>query len=463
MKVSRVSVQAFRSLYGVEVRPGPFTVLIGPNNAGKTTLAEAFDFLADVHRHGVETAVARKGGYENIAHRRMRRTKQAIAFECEVELRAGEVGNLRTEITRGFRETLGMSSPDATREFRQRDPRIRVRHRFELKAAAERLGSDFSVRDEELRISVLERESEWIEILRVRRVGENLRIDRLMVQDEDDLPFDLDTGDVVYPDTTPTQVIWRALLSPFPSESFGTYVTQNLNPTNLLIQQIAFFNSLIRHVQRTLAANRLYQLVPLECRRPGIPTPNPELERHGYNLPAVVRHMQVYDKEAWERVFQSMQRIVPGLTSIGTDFSTDRRLTLFFQEEGVGRPWNSEEISDGTIQSLAMFAALFDSRSPFTVIEEPENSVHPWILRVFVDACRETPKQVLITTHSPAVINYLSPEEIAVAWREGGRTHLAGLTDLDPTASLLWETGESSIFEIIDSGWLPQTVPEAYR
>jgi predicted ATPase len=158
-----------------------------------------------------------------------------------------------------------------------------------------------------------------------------------------------------------------------------------------------------------------------------------------------------------------MQRIVPSLNDIGTNFSDDRRLTLFFQEEGVGKAWNSEEISDGTIQSLAMFSALFDTRSPFTVIEEPENSVHPWILRVFVDACRETAKQVVITTHSPAVINYLRPEEITVVWREGGRTNVAALIDLDPAAESMWESGDSTIFEIIDSGWLPQTVPEAYR
>jgi predicted ATPase len=454
MRISRVAVQAFRSLYGVELRPRPFTVLIGPNNAGKTTLAEALDFLADVYRHGVETAVARKGGYENIAHRRMRRTKQAIVFRCEVELRYGEVQSLLPEFLTHFSDAAG-GPAEARRALRESSPRLRVRHWFELKAAAQRLGSDFSVKREEFVVDMAERDEPWSRILEVNRVNGEVEVSAAVAEawNTDDTPTRI----------TLTEALQRAALSPFPDEGFTSYVVENLDATNLLMQQLAFFNQLARYVQRTLAAGRLYQLVPLECRRPGIPTPNPELERHGYNLPALVRHMQGHDQGAWQRVFQSMQRIVPTLTNIGTDFSADRRLTLFFQEEGVGRPWNSEEISDGTIQSLAMFAALFDSRSPLTVIEEPENSVHPWILRVFVDACREAEKQVVITTHSPAVINYLRPEEVTVVWREGGRTHVAALTDLDPAAELMWESGQSTIFDIIDSGWLPQTVPEAYR
>jgi predicted ATPase len=110
-----------------------------------------------------------------------------------------------------------------------------------------------------------------------------------------------------------------------------------------------------------------------------------------------------------------------------------------------------------------MFCALFDSRSPLTFIEEPENSVHPWIIRVFVDACRSVrDKQVILTTHSPALINYLRPEEVDVVWRRKGRTKVAPLVELDPQAAKLWESGESSIFDLVDSGWIRETIPDAF-
>jgi predicted ATPase len=158
----------------------------------------------------------------------------------------------------------------------------------------------------------------------------------------------------------------------------------------------------------------------------------------------------------------SMRNIIPGLSEVRTGFTHDRRLTLQFVEAGVGRPWTSEEVSDGTIQSLALFTVLHDPRAPLVFIEEPENSVHPWIVRAFVDACRNTKKEVVVTTHSPALIDYLKPDEITLVWRDAGRTELRRLVDLDPQAQELWAKGEASPFEILDSGWIRQGVPEGF-
>ena len=155
-----------------------------------------------------------------------------------------------------------------------------------------------------------------------------------------------------------------------------------------------------------------------------------------------------------------MRRLVPGLEDIRTEFTPDRRLTLQFVEAGSGRPWSTDEVSDGTIQALALFVALFESRSGLVVIEEPENSVHPWIVRNFVEACRSAEKQIIVTTHSPALINYLKPSEIAVVARRGGETTIRPLEELDPDAMPLWIDGKVSTFEILDSGWIVEAVPE---
>ena len=203
------------------------------------------------------------------------------------------------------------------------------------------------------------------------------------------------------------------------------------------------FNSVLQEILEDLGRTRLFQLTPVECRLPGAATPNPELQRHGGNLPAVVRYMQQHHADAWKATLKAMHGIVPGLTGIETAFTTNRRLTLLFHERGA-RAWSSDEVSDGTIQSLALFTCLFDPRVPLALIEEPENSVHPWIVKTFVDACRHaTGKQLLVTTHSPALISYLTPSELAILWRtRDGRTHLAPLKDLDPHAPKL--VGKSS-------------------
>src|SRR4051812_37737918 len=85
MFLKRLRVHNYKSLRDVEFEPTAMSALIGPNASGKSNFANAVDFLAEVYTHGLELAIARKGGFENIAFRRQRRTKAPIQFELELE------------------------------------------------------------------------------------------------------------------------------------------------------------------------------------------------------------------------------------------------------------------------------------------------------------------------------------------------------------------------------------------
>jgi predicted ATPase len=440
MNLSTLSIKAFRSLYDVTISPGAFTVLTGPNNSGKTNVAESLDFLGDVHRHGLESAVIRKGGFENIAHRRMRRTRHGIAVFVAIQLDYNDP-IVRQTCVRGLRD-IGRTS-EASRRVRELSPVVTLEHSFEIRAAAERIGSDFSVVEERLVIRGETTETPSRELARLERAGDDIRLRKPRASQ---------------------QPLWQGLVEPLADPGFARFIKENVRPVDLAFSQISFWNSLLRTVESSLSRTSVFQLAPPEARRAGIPTPNPELERHGGNLPALVRNMQMNDPDSWKQVFDAMLRIVPTLEAIQWDFTSDLRLTLKFVERGVGRAWSSQEISDGTIQSLAMFCALHDRRSPLTIIEEPENSVHPWIIRTFVDVCRDVAeKQVILTTHSPALLNYLRPSEIMVVWRQKGQTHVAPLADIEPDIEELWESGKARLFEFLDSGWLLQTRPEGFR
>jgi len=154
---------------------------------------------------------------------------------------------------------------------------------------------------------------------------------------------------------------------------------------------------------------------------------------------------------------------MPQLTKIDTTFTQDRRLALRFWEEGLDQPWNANEISDGTVQLLALFMALFDPRSPVLVVEEPENALHPWILRHFVELCREQgAKQIVLTTHSPILIDHVSPADLRLIWHRRGQSHFASIADLNPHVLELWKAGELRTFEIYDTGLVEEYLPEQY-
>ncbi len=436
MQINRIDIQGFRSLYKIEFRPDTFTVLVGANSAGKSNLGEALDFLAEVHSQGVELAVSRKGGFENIAFRRMRRTRQSLQFSISARLQVKEILPIHRELRRrpGRQPQLPISD---RAELLTADNWLSVNHSFSLRADSRSARADFRVRSEEVSVSG---ENQSKPYFRLTRDGPDFVVDVL---------------------SEPADAAANLIIRPFDlAAKWFDFDDLPLEETELLLERLRI-NYVVREATRILGRTSIYQLSPLECRRPGTPRPNPILGRHGEDLPAVVEHLRRHFMPAWQKIRNAMQQVLPGLVDVTTDFSSDRRLTLLFDEAGIGRPWNSAEVSDGTIQGLALFVALHDPRSPLVFIEEPENSVHPWIVRAFVDECRRaTNKQVMVTTHSPALIGYLRPAEIAVVWRRNGRTQIRRLLDLDLEAEDLWASGELTSFDLLDSGYVRESVPE---
>jgi hypothetical protein len=88
MGLVQLQIHNYKSLRSINLAPGPLTVLVGPNAGGKSNLADALEFVGDVYRSGLEFAVARHGGYENICYRHTRRSKSPICFEVRASFDA---------------------------------------------------------------------------------------------------------------------------------------------------------------------------------------------------------------------------------------------------------------------------------------------------------------------------------------------------------------------------------------
>src|SRR3954451_22715517 len=90
MRLKRLEIRNYKSLRNVVIEPTPLTVLVGPNAAGKSNFADALDFLGEVYRSNLEGAVAKKGGYENICFRQIKRSTAPIRFRSVLEVKSGE-------------------------------------------------------------------------------------------------------------------------------------------------------------------------------------------------------------------------------------------------------------------------------------------------------------------------------------------------------------------------------------
>lgn len=425
MRFKSIQIENFKSLKAVTFRPTNFTVVVGPNAAGKSNLAAAFDFLSDAYRDGLALAVARKGGYENIAFRRQRRTKAAIKFSLEIELDRQEtrLAVLFPFSSRGF--PVGKKYTGAT-----------VVHTFSIRAHGEGIRSNFAIENEELEFRPT--------------VQRGL--------------FDLDRSEhafsVVRSDNG-INITQKPLDKAFGDElqEFLSYIQrvrfEKLNHDALLIGE------LLPRIARLPARTAVYQFSPKICRLSAAPVPEPRLSAYGENLPALIDWLQRRHPSIWKGVEQAMRDIVPGLEEITIEYLHTKTLGIFVKEGGFSRPWTAEDISDGTLQALAVLSALSDPRSTTLVVEEPENSVHPWITSLLVQRMKDISQDrtVIVTTHSPVVINLALPSEIWIAYKKDGHTELTPLTTLDGDVESDWKDGKYKLFEYLETGAILQAVP----
>lgn len=168
--------------------------------------------------------------------------------------------------------------------------------------------------------------------------------------------------------------------------------------------------------------------VPELMRVPQPPSPASRLAETGENVTSAFQKLR-----SKSEVVKAMQRIVPGLLDIGVR-SVGRYLTLqFIQDQGRGRrpEFAATEMSDGALRALAVLVAAQQlRRNEMLIIEEPEVNLHPGASDVVYDVLKAASHKgaVLVTTHSPELLDRARDDEILVCDYEDGVSRIGPLS-----------------------------------
>ncbi|MCR9141154.1 MAG: AAA family ATPase [bacterium] len=407
MRLREIHIENYKSLRDVRFEPTPLSVMVGPNAAGKSNFIDAIDFLSDVYSAGLEVAIQRKGGYENIAHRKQRRTKAAISF--------GIVADFETTIA-------GTDSIE-----------FRLIHTFSIKASGAGIRAEFVVTEESFSL-LIENGSSFVPFLKLNReVGAEPTIE-------------------VAEGTLEASISYARNLR----EAFSK---MSLREQDLMMSGL--YDLLLLDLATQISQWSIFQISPALTRLSAAPTPNPTLSRQGENLPAMVDWLKHKHSALWFQVISAMQEVIPDLEDISTDYTHTKTLGLQFKEQNVSRPFTAEDVSAGTLHTLAMLVAAADPRITLLCIDELENSLHPWIISVLIRRFRElsSDKTIFLTTHSPTLIDALHPGEIWIVHKKDGETQIANLTELHPDSAKDFESGDIRLSEYLGSGLVPEVVP----
>ena len=353
----------------------PLTVVIGKNGVGKSSLFDAFGFLSDCLKSGVEEACDAhgRGGFERI---RTQGEKGPIEFEIYYK----EDGNARP-----ITYELSIELDKSGRPYILKE-RLRQRRKGQTR------GWPFSFLMLNNGIGVV-----WKGDQSGRQIDEGQGM------------FDL------------IEIMETIKTGESQEESRETEVVELDDKRKL---GIATLGSLKQHpristFRKFIEGWYLSYFTPDAARSLPLAGPQKHLNIHGDNLGNVVQFMEREHPKRFKIILERIAEKIPGISKIDTEKTNDGRLLLRFNDKGFLDPFYSQQMSDGTLKVFAYLLLLEDpSPPPFLCIEEPENGLYHKLLESLAREFREHAtgrkggSQVFITTHQPYLVDSLEPDEV---------------------------------------------------
>lgn len=176
-----------------------------------------------------------------------------------------------------------------------------------------------------------------------------------------------------------------------------------------------------------------YSLFPEQLRRPQPPSQRAYLSKFGDNWPSVVRRVMATD--AARDLLLSLDRVTGDIVDLRA-----RRLGAGFlvgefghaRSDGSTQWFEAARESDGTLRVAGILTALVQRPPPLMIgIEEPEQTVHAGVLPILADFLRATSEttRVVVTTHSPDLLDLVPAAGIRVVDRIDGTTRVGRLDE----------------------------------
>ena len=347
----------------------PMTAVIGRNGVGKSSLFDAFGFLADCLKLGVEEACdARgRGGFDRI---RSQGSDGPIEFQVYYR---------EEQRARPITYELAIDADDTGRPYVARE-RLRQRRRGQSR------GWPFSF--------LMMNDGKGL-VWKGEALGRQ-------VEEDEGAGFDL------------------ALEILAEEESWETEFVELQDKRRL---GIATLGALKQHpriatFRQFIEGWYLSYFTPDAARGLPLAGPQPHLSVHGDNLGNVVQFMEREHRGKFDDILKKIAARIPGIDRIDTERSPDGRLLLRFNDKGFEDPFYAQQMSDGTLKAFAYLLLLEDpAPPPFICIEEPENGLYHKLLQTLATEFRthatgkRNAPQIFVTTHQPYFVDALRPDE----------------------------------------------------
>lgn len=404
--LKRVKIQGYKSLVDVEVHLQPLTVLFGPNASGKSNLLDALQLLSRIASSkklkdafdppyrgtALESFSFGPEGIKGL----LAQEKATFSIEVDVELSQSVI-----ELVNQFIRDLG-----------QEEKSTLVREKF-------------------LRYRV------EVDILPKTGI--------LHVAKESVVALDA-SGNLI---EKKTFLDWDGLYRRLERQK-TTRIDRYLDSSLLLPVYDPTFHPHLAAIREELANWYFYYLEPRERMRASSSVKEVQhIGLMGEELAAFLNTLQAVDKVQFQALENALHMIVPSISGIDVSVNDYGNVELKLLEGHTPIPVSL--VSEGTLRVLGLLA-LSASKEPTTLlgIEEPENGIHPRRVRLVASLLETRARrnmQVIVTTHSPVLIDLIPHESLYVCRKSNGSTAIEPFSEWElPLVDRALDDEENSDF-----------------
>lgn len=390
--LTRIEIDGFKTFEDFELDLRPFTAIVGPNASGKSNLFDAMQLLAALADQDIHSAMqGLRGEPEEFFRRTSMGASDSMSFAVEVFLD-------------------GSGTDDFGREYTV--PAQRLRYELTLGIALGQRGSPRGVfvRNEFCR--ALKRSEDGAAYLQVRRPSYG-RYGTPFIRTED-------SGDALL------------VRQDGPSKSGNPRRLSLTEASRTALSTIttAEFPHLYA-LKKALRGIRFLEINPTAARSANDRFENATLKPDASNLAAVLNRLRDQTRTedrpdgALIDIASDLSALIPSVCAVSVQADDQKQYSFNVGFSG-DLLFSSRVISDGTLRLLALLTILNDpDRRGTLCFEEPENGVHEGRIPTLIQLLREAALvqaelsfptfQIILNTHSPAVMKSLRDNEIVAA------------------------------------------------
>ena len=148
------------------------------------------------------------------------------------------------------------------------------------------------------------------------------------------------------------------------------------------------------------------------------------LKVNGDNIAAFLYNMELNHSSVYDQICETVRLVAPFFRRFNFEPDDSNRVVLKWRDE-YGNSMMPSQFSDGTIRLICLISLLLQPNPPdFICLDEPELGLHPYAIEIIASLIKERSmkSQMLISTQSPALLDFFEPDDVIVSERQDGES-----------------------------------------